>query len=416
MTSSASVPRSAAAPGLVSPRRADVALAVLAAGAFCFVTTETLPSGLLTLIAGGLGESVSTTGQLVTAYAVVVVVFSLPLTRLTVRAPRRGLLTATLGVFSAATLLAASAPTYEVLVAARVVSGLAHALFWSVVAAAATGLFPPEVRGRAVARLSIGSSLGPVLGLPVGTWLGQHTDWRVAFAALGCVSVLVAVAVAVLFPSSSPAEGGAARGSAPDRARFGLLLALTCAAVAGGIAVLTYIAPYVLDHAGMTERSLGLLLAVSGAAGVLGTWLVGRFLDSAPGRALVVALVGLAAAQWGLWWAGDLGVVVVASIALTGGCYGAVATSVVHRGLQVAPGNTDLAMAAVSMAFNVGIAAGAFAGGRVIDVWDVGAVPLLGAGLTLVALALAGLDSRLVGRRPAVTGASGEATVVPRGG
>jgi DHA1 family inner membrane transport protein len=383
-------------PLLVPPRRAQLSLAVLAAGAFCFVTTETLPSGMLTLIAAGVGRSVSTTGQLVTAYAVVVVVFSLPLTRVTTRVPRRGLLTVTLAVFSAATLLAASAPTFELLMAARVLSGLAHAVFWSVAAAAATGLFPPEVRGRTVARLSIGSALGPVLGVPLGTWLGQQTDWRVAFGVLGAVSVVLAGAAFALLPSYPPEQGGAARGADPSRPRFALLLAVTCLGVGGGIAVLTYLAPYAIDHVGFAEESLGLVLAVSGAAGVVGTATVGRFLDRRPWQSLVVALAGLALAHVGLGVLGRWPVLAVASVALAGACFGALGATLMHRGLQHAPGNTDLAMAAVSTAFNVGIAAGAFVGGRVVAAWSVQAVPLLGASLVAVALGLALAEPRLV--------------------
>lgn len=383
----------------VSPRRALAALTVLAAGAFCFVTTETLPSGLLTMISDGLRTSVSTTGQLVTAYALVVVVFSLPLTRLTSRVPRRGLLTVTLGVFSVATLLAAVAPTFAVLTAARLLSGLTHALFWSVAAAAATGLFPPQVRGRTVARLAVGSSLGPVLGVPLGTWVAQQTQWRVAFAILGCVSVVLAFGVLALLPSYPPEAGGAARGLTPSRPRFALLLATTGVAVAGGIGVLTYLAPYVLDHAGLPESSLSLVLAVSGASGVVGTMLVGRFLDRRAWECLVVVLVGLCVAQLGLWALGDRVPLVVASVALCGGCFGALGATLLHRGLQLAPGNTDIAMASVSVAFNVGIATGAFVGGRLLASWGVGTVPAMGAVASAAALVLALDDRRLASRQ-----------------
>lgn len=405
---------------LVPPRRAVLALVVLAAGAFCFVTTETLPSGMLTLISESLGRPVSTTGQLVTAYAIVVVVFSLPLTRVTTRIPRRGLLTVTLGVFAVATLLAAAAPSFEVLVAARVLSGLSHALFWSVAAAAATGLFPPEVRGRMVARLSIGSSLGPVLGVPIGTWLGQQTDWRVSFAALGAVSIVLAVGVLTLLPSYPPEQGGAARGTSPSGPRFAVLLVTTCAAVAGGMGILTYIAPYVIDHAGFPEERLSLVLAVSGGAGVVSTAVVGRFLDRAPVRCLVVALLGLTVAQLGLWTSGAVAPLVVACIALTGGSFGALAATLMHRGLQLAPGNTDIAMAAVSTAFNIGIAGGAFFGGRVVASSGVQQVPLMAAGLVALALVLVAVG-RIVpagpasARRPAALPDAGVPAPVPAG-
>ncbi|MBB2922411.1 MFS transporter [Cellulomonas cellasea] len=407
-------------PPLVPPRRAHLALAVLAAGAFCFVTTETLPSGLLTLIARGLDRSVSATGQLVTAYAAVVVVFSLPLTRLTTRVPRRGLLTVTLAVFSAATLLAAWAPTFEVLLAARVLSGLAHALFWSVAAAAATGLFPPEVRGRMVARLSVGSALGPVLGVPAGTWVAQQTQWRVAFLVLGVLSVLLTLAVLALLPSHPPEQGGAARALEPSRPRYVLLLGTTGLAVAGGMAVLTYLAPFVIDHVGVAEGSLSLVLAVSGAAGVVGTTVAGRFLDRRPWPTLVVVLAGLGLAHLGLGLLGGSVAVAVACFGLAGACFGGLATTLMHRGLQHAPGNTDLAMAGVSTAFNVGIGAGALLGGRVVATWGVQGVPLLGASLVLAALVLVVTEPRLVAGREADRargrpGSDGLRTQVPGG-
>jgi predicted MFS family arabinose efflux permease len=127
------------APAL-SPRRAAAALTILAVATFSFVTTEVLPMGLLTVMADDLDRSRSQVGQLVTGYAVVVVLASIPLARLTQRLPRRLVLTGTLGVFGAATLLSALAPTYPVLFGARLVIALAQALFWSVVAPAAVGL------------------------------------------------------------------------------------------------------------------------------------------------------------------------------------------------------------------------------------------------------------------------------------
>ena len=371
---------------------AHVALIVVAAGAFCFVTSETLPSGLLTLIAAGLGTSFSTTGQLVTAYAVVVVLFSLPMTFATARIPHRTLLTVTLGVFCASTLLAAVAPTFGILLVSRLFSGLSHARFWSVAAAAVTGLFPPEIRGRVVARLALGQSLGPVLGVPLGVWLGQQTDWRTPFFVLGGASLLLTVAVFLLFPSYPPAHGGAARGSNPSRLRFLLLLLSTGITVTGGMAVLTYIAPFILDYAGFADRSLSLVLGVSGVAGVLGTILVGRFLDAHPGRCHVVVLVGLVVAYSGLYGLGTWPAFVVAFIALNEASFGAMAGVLMHRGLQLAPGTTDIAVAAVSTAFNVGIAAGAFFGGRIIAASTVGDVPLLAALLMSVALGVVGAE------------------------
>lgn len=379
-------------PPLVPPRRAVAALVVIAAGAFCFVTSETLPSGMLTLIASGLGESVSATGQLITVYAAVVMIFSLPLTGLTKRVPRRGLLAGTLVVFAVASLVAAMAQTFEALVVARVISGLAHALFWSVAAAAATGLFPPDIRGRMVARLSVGSALGPVLGVPLATWLAQMTDWRLPFVALTVIGLVLGVCVFVLLPSYSPELGGAARGTSPDARRFGILLVVVCVAVIGGMATMTYRASYILDHANFPDAWLAIVLGISGGAGTVGTLAVGRYLDRHPQASLVVVLIGLGLSTFGLWTLGASQIAVIGAFVLNGACFGAMVATLMHRGLLFAPGNTDIAMAAVSTVFNLGIAGGAFFGGRVVDTWAVGAVPALSTGLIAVALVVVLLE------------------------
>ena len=121
----------------------------------------------------------------------VVVAASLPLAHLTRRVPRRLLLSGLLAVFVLASWASAAAPSYGVLLAARVVTALSQALFWSIVVSTAAGLFPPRLRGRVIAVVFAGSSLAAVLGLPVGTWFGQQAGWRTAFLALSGVGLLV---------------------------------------------------------------------------------------------------------------------------------------------------------------------------------------------------------------------------------
>ena len=125
-----------------------------------------------------LDVSPSAVGLLVTYYGLVVVVASLPLTHVSRRVPRRLLLSGLLAVFVLATWMSAAASRHRVLLAARVVTALSQALFWSIVVPTAAGLFPPRVRGRVIAVVFAGSSLAAVLGLPVGTWLGQQAGWR----------------------------------------------------------------------------------------------------------------------------------------------------------------------------------------------------------------------------------------------
>ncbi|MDG4757299.1 MFS transporter [Micromonospora sp. WMMD710] len=335
----------------MSPRRAWAVLVVLSLAAFAFITTELLPVGLLTHIAPDLDRSRSRVGMLVSGYAVVVVVASVPLARLTQRIPRRHLLGGTMILFAAANAAAALASTYAVLAGARLLTALAQALFWSIATATVTGPFPIAVRGRVVALFATGATLAPVLGVPLGTWIGQHAGWRTAFAVLAGVGLAIAAAVLILLPSYPPATGGAARGTAPDGRRFTVLLIAT---------------------------ALGI-----GAASLIGMYALGAL---RPGAVAFLAGIGLAYAAFG--------------------------SAVQSRMLQLAPGSTDIASAGVSTAFNAGIAGGSLFGGALLSISGARPLALVGGSLTLVALTLLAVDAR---RRHAATpapAAAGRETAV----
>ncbi|MFG1994978.1 MFS transporter [Actinoplanes sp. NPDC048988] len=381
-------------------RRAWAAVVALSLAALAFVTTELLPIGLLTLIADDLDRSRSQVGLLVTWYAAVVVLFSVPLTRLTRRIPRRRLLGVTLGVFAGANLIAAFAPSFPVLAGSRLLIGLCQALFWSIAAAAVNDPFPPAARGRVVALFSVGTALAPVIGVPAGTWLGQQAGWRAAFAAVAVVGVLVAIAVVVLVPSYPPQAGGAARGSAPDRAAFRWLVAATTLGVCGYLTFTTYVGPFLLDVTGLSEGTLAPVLFASGAAGVLGTIIVGQFLDRRPVAARLTPLAVVAFALLALYPLGALPVAAVALIALTGGGYSAFPAAAQHRMLQVAPASTDMASAWLSTAFNVGIAGGSLLGGAVLPAAGARPLALIGGLLVLAALTVLTVTARSGRDRP----------------
>ncbi|WP_051761599.1 MFS transporter [Microbispora rosea] len=377
---------------LTTQRRAAWALVALAVGAFTYVTAEVLPIGLLTIMAADLDRSPSETGLLVTGYAAVVVLASLPLTRLTQRVPRRRLLTVTLGVFVAGMLLTAVAPNYPTLLAARLLVAATQALFWSVATPAAAAMFPPEIRGRAIARMSIGSSLGPVLGVPVGTWLGQQVGWRTAFALAAAVGLITCVTVATLMPGRRQTDAGSGghepgRGATPDARRYALLIVATVIGVGGYLTAYTYVTPFLLDFGGFAPSALSPLLLASGISGVAGTIVVGRLLDSRPRAALVGPLALITCALLALYVFGAVHAVAVVAICVTGMSFSALAAAIASRALQVAPGSTDIASAGSGSAFNVGIAGGSLLGGALIDHSGVRSVTVAGAVLTAAALA-----------------------------
>jgi len=378
----------AALTGALPPWRRLAAAVALGAAAFCFVTGESLPVGLLPVMAESLRSSLSAAGLLVTIYAVVVVVASAPLTYVTRRVSRRLLLSVLLGVFAAGTLAAAVAPGYGWLVAARVVTALSQAVFWSVVAVVAAGLFPAEERGRAVAVAVSGGSLAFLVGVPAGTWIGQQAGWRVSFAAVSCVGLAVAIALVVLIPARGPSGNHAAAGTDPDAVEYGLLVVATLLAVAGMFTAYTYVSAFLVKVSGLPARDVPAVLLLGGLASLAGLGCSGLLLSRHPRAALVVPAGVLAAAMVGLYALGTAGPAAAALQAAESLGVGGFGVSIQARVLAVAPRGTDIASAVFASAYNVGIAAGPVIGGFVLSGPGLRATPLAGGLLAGLALAV----------------------------
>ncbi|GAA2244659.1 MFS transporter [Promicromonospora sukumoe] len=399
MTANSSAAAATFAAPPVDQRRAAVALIALSVSAFTFVTAENLPGGLLTLIAPDLGRSTSEVGLLVSAYAAVVVLASLPLSRLTRRFPRRWVLAATTAVCTVGTLWSAVAIGYGDLMAARMVTALGQALFWSVVTPAAASLFAPAVRGKMIARLAIGNSLAPLLGVPLGTFVGQQAGWRTAFLVFSAVSLLACLAMAIAMPDVDAEQSGTARGTHPSMRRFVVLMVVTVLLVTGGFMMITFVTQFLLETAGFPDRYLSALLLGQGAAGLTGTLLIGQVLDRRPWQTVLVALGLLTAALVLLWGLGHVPAIALVGLALFGLAFSAIPPALSFLSMQVAPGATESATAISSSVFNIGIGGGAALGALVVATVGVGTVPLVGAFFVLAGLVVVAVDVRLATRR-----------------
>jgi predicted MFS family arabinose efflux permease len=367
--------------------KAVAALVALSVSTFMYVTTEVLPIGLLPLIADDLHTTRSAVGLLVTGYGLVVVVASIPLTRLTRRVPRRSLLSGLLAVFVVATLASAVAPTYWLLLAARVLIALSQALFWSVITPAAGALFAAKVRGRALSVLYAGSSLAGVLGVPAGTWLGQQTGWRTAFFAISALGLLALVTVVALLPNVPAGQSDADRGSEPDAGRYRVLVVTTALAVTGAFTAFTYVSPFLTDVSGFDPSDTGILLLVRGIGGVAGVVLVGLLVDRNPWLTMLVAVAVQAVALALQYLLGAAQPAAAVTIAASGLTLAALSAALGARVLRVAPGSSDMASAGTSTAFNVGITAGALIGSILLPQAGARSTALAGALLTLAAFA-----------------------------
>ncbi|MFG1920330.1 MFS transporter [Cryptosporangium sp. NPDC048952] len=364
------------------------ALIALSFSTFVYVTVESMPIGLLPLISRDLDVSPSAVGMLVTAYGFVVVASSVPLAALTRRWPQKWLLVALLAVLVGTTLVSALAGTYWVLLVARLFTALSQALFWSIVTPAAAALFSERLRGRVVSALSGGSSLAAVLGVPIGTWLGQQAGWQAAFLAMSVAGSVLLASVAVLLPVVPAGASSAERGTAPDTGRFCAVMGATALVVTGSFVAFTYITEYLTDINGFSPDAIGPLLFVRGIAGVIGVAIVGLVVDRGVWATMVV-MVALQAVALALhYFSGDATSVAVVAVALGGLALAGWASALAVRVLQVAPGSSVLASAGTSTAFNVGITVGALLGGVLLPVVGVRSTALAGTLLTLGALAL----------------------------
>ena len=377
-------------------------LAVLAGTVFIAITTEVLPVGLLPVISRDLGTSDSQTGLLVSAYALVVALASIPLTALIVRWPRRRVLIGLLLLYALSNVLTAAAGNYWIALGARLLGGLAHAGFFSAVFAAAVAVSPTARSGRATAIVASGTGLGLAAGVPLGTAFGTAVGWRWAFLACAGVMLLLAGATAKVMPAdAAPAATGA--GTPILTAIRGRALVMVAVMIVvltlGHYTAYTYVSPMLLRD-GVGVGTISVVLAGYGVAGIAGLVLTGTVVDRRPRGALYAAIVLTVACLLAVGLIHNpLGATVV--VAAWGFAFGMLPTLIQAVALRAVPNSPDAAPAVVNSAFNVGIAGGALIGARELLVATPSTLALTGAALAAASLvALAAVPRPSAASRP----------------
>jgi DHA1 family inner membrane transport protein len=359
---------------------------------FSVGTAEYVISGILPELAGDLGVSLASAGLLITAYALAVVIGGPVLTVLTTRVQRRPLMLGLMVLFIAGNLLAAVAPNYEVLMAARVLSALTHSTFFAVSIVVASVLAAPGQQASALAKVALGLNLATVLGVPLGTIIGQQFGWRSTFLAVAAVSA-IATALVLLAVKVPPTDSTASARSelkvfANKDVRMAILM--TALSQAGVFAVFTFIAPLLTEVTGYSATAVTVLLLVFGVGSAIGNLVGGKLADRALLPSLVwllVALVGVLALFY--FTAGNK---VLAAITLF--VFGAAAFSIIPglqaRILSAATDAPTLAIAVNISAFQIANALGAYLGSQVLDFgWSVRSTTLVGSAVTVAGLAMA---------------------------
>ncbi|MFD4632879.1 MFS transporter [Streptomyces sp. NPDC058284] len=381
-------------PNVLPRRRGRVAVLAVAAATFSVVTTEMLPVGLLTSVGSGLHVSDGTAGLAVTLPGVVAGLAAPLLPVAARRADRRTVLALLMALLAAANVASALAPAFGVLLAARVLVGVCIGGVWAIAAGLGARLVREENAGRATAVIFSGIAVASVLGVPAGTLLGELAGWRWGFAALAVLALAVAGLLRAVMPPL-PAHEGLGFGAFPGLLRIGRLraglLAVTLL-VTGHFAAYTYIRPVLERVPGIGAGLISVLLLAYGTAGIVGNFAGGAVAVRTPRRALLAICSGLAAVVLLMVPAGASPVATVALLVAWGLAYGGVSVSAQNWVMAAAPHAREAASALFAGVFNVAIALGAFAGGRVADGHGAGAVLWLGggfAGLALVAVACA---------------------------
>lgn len=371
--------------------RLPVAILALAIAAFAIGSTEFTIIGLLPEVADDMGVSIPTAGLLVSGYALGVVVGAPLMTAAGTRVRRHRMLLALMAIFTVGNVVAAIAPSYGLLLVARVLSALPHGAFFGIGAVVASQLVPPGQRQKAVASMFTGLALSNVVGVPLGTLLGQELGWRASFWVIAVLGLLSLVVIARLIPPM-PA-GGSLRSevAAFRRGRVWLALAVVVFGFGGLFTIVGYVKPLMTDEAGLSENAVLPVLAVLGLGMVVGTRLVDRITR---GRALTRVIPVLLAAMVVvllLFCAGaHVAPAAIVLLFLLGVVAFAAATPMQAATMDVAHEAPTLTSAAAQGAFNLGNALGPAAGGVAIDAgFGYAALGWVGASIGLVGVALA---------------------------
>ena len=372
----------------VSRRVAWLRVVTLAIAAFIFNSTEFVPVGLLSDIAASFHMETAQVGIMLTIYAWVVALMSLPFMLLTSQMERRKLLIGLFVVFIASHVLSFMAWNFTVLVISRVGIAFAHAVFWSITASLAIRLAPAGKRAQALSLIATGTALAMVLGLPIGRIVGQYFGWRTTFFAIGMGALITLVCLIKLLPKL-PSEHSGSLKSLPLLMRRPALMSiylLTVIVVTAHYTAYSYIEPFVQVVAGFSANFATVLLLILGGAGIIGSILFGK-LGNKHASALVSSAIGLLLACLLLLMpaAGSESHLAILSL------FWGVAIMIIGLGMQVkvlalAPDATDVAMSLFSGIFNLGIGAGALVGNQISLHVSMSAIGYLGAIPALIAL------------------------------
>ena len=357
--------------------------------AFVFNTSEFIPIGLLTDIGRDFGTTEAQTGWLVTIYAWVVAILSLPLMLLAAKMECRRLMMLILALFVGSHCLSAMSTSYWMLLISRLGVACSHAIFWSVVSPLAVEVAPKHKRSTALSMVVAGSSIAMIAGLPLGRVLGLYLGWRVTFLAIGLTAALALFCLWRFFPSVESQQAVKLR-QVPklltQPALLGIYI-LTPIIMTGNFTVYSYIEPFLAQVTGMVPNHITWVLVAYGAVGIVGSWVFSHFYDRHPLTFMKAAVVGMALSLLLMREAATAEVTVFVLCLFWGFAVTLYNLTFQSAIIAAAPTGTAIAMSVFSGIYNVGIGSGALVGGVVCTHLTIGEIGYVGGGIALLAAA-----------------------------
>jgi predicted MFS family arabinose efflux permease len=380
-----------------------IALFALTLSAFAIGTTEFVIVGLVPTIAGDLGVSLPSAGLLVSLYALGVAIGAPVLTALTGKWNRKYVLLSLMALFVVGNMLAWQAPSYESLILARVLTGLAHGVFFSIGSTIATGLVAKDKEASAIAIMFTGLTVALVTGVPLGTWIGQSFGWRATFLVVSGLGTLALIGSAILVPNNLKQSKPATLSEQMKvlvQPRLVLVYLMTILGYGGTFTAFTYLAPILQVEAGFASSAISLIMLVYGISVAIGNIYGGKLADrKGPVNALSIIFTILSIILFALTFTMHNKIAAVITVLVWGGfAFGSVPglqVYVVQLAEKYTPNAVDVASGLNIAAFNIGIALGSIVGGSIVDGFQLSDTAWIGASITLLALAATRYSGRL---------------------
>ena len=356
---------------------------------FIFNMSEFMPIGLLTDIATDFSVSESTAGMIISIYAWAVAILSLPIMLLLRKMEYRRMLLMCVGLFAFFQVLSGISSNYWMLVVSRLGVAVAHSVFWSIASPLAVKVVAPELQKLAISMVAAGTSIAMIAGLPLGRIIGLAMGWRMSFVTIAVVSVMALVLLMVVFPKVEN-PGTFTLGRLPGLFRIKVLVGIyvvVAVFVTGYYTGYSYIEPFMMQIAGLSESMTTVALTVFGLAGIVGSMVFTKYYDRSRFGFIILALGGLCTCLFVLRISATAIIAVMVVCALWGFFATMFNVSFQNEAIRASPSDaTAIAMSMFSGIYNVGIAMGSLIGGTVTEMMSVGMIGYVGGVFTLVAV------------------------------